>query len=80
MPTLPPSAPLKFPKIASKNSALCRDDVGVVPYVPIEKNAKRRTLRDQTFGVRCFSFLRRWAKVVHWDLPKYGQTEKDTIK
>ena len=66
-------------------------DVGINPYASVLKipsengelwksNANQRTLRDQTFGVRCFSFLRRWAKVVHWDLPKYGQTEKDTIK
>lgn len=47
----------------------------------LESIRNQRTLRDQTFGVRCFSFLRRWAKVVHWDLPKYGQTEtEDTMK
>ena len=49
----------------------------------LESIRNQRTLRDHTFGVRCFSFLRRWSKrpVVHWDLPKYGQTEtEDTMK
>ena len=47
----------------------------------MESIRNQRTLRDQTFDVRCFSFLRRWEKMVHWDLPKYGQTEtEDTMK
>ena len=49
----------------------------------LESIRNQQTLRDQTFSVRCFSFLRRWSKrpVVHWDLPKYGQTEtEDTMK
>ena len=53
MPTVPPSAVLKLPKISFKSSVLCRDDIGIVPYVPIEK--PKRDGQETLFPARFLS-------------------------